>query len=132
MRRGTIGAALLAAFALPGIFTTASLAAPPGLTSVPYTASYTDELYGPVSCAGEHQTSTRFPGIETTGGRDVWRCTSTTGAPLTNAVPRQTVRKNVGSDYFFFVKGIEVTGTAKEHISANGMFYRAVAYYPWP
>jgi hypothetical protein len=42
------------------------------------------------------------------------------------------VRKNVGSDYFFFVKGVEVTGTAKERISANGMSYRAVAYYPFP
>ena len=132
MRRGPMGAALLAILALSGTCTAASLAAPPGLTSVPYTASYTDHLYGPVTCAGEHQTSTRFPGTETTGGRDVWRCTSTTGAPLTNAIPRQTVRKNVGSDYFFFVKGVEVTGTAKERISANGMSYRAVAYYPWP
>ncbi|HXB15992.1 MAG TPA: hypothetical protein VNV44_09655 [Solirubrobacteraceae bacterium] len=127
-----MSAALLAAFALLGIGTADSLAAPPDLTSIPYTATYTDELYGPVTCVGEHQTSSRFPGTETTGGRDVWRCTSTTGAPLTNAVPRQTVRKNVGSDYFFFVKGIEVIGTAKEHISANGRYYRAVAYYPWP
>jgi hypothetical protein len=131
MKRGLMGAAL-AALALFGTCTAASLAAPPGLISVPYTASYTDALYGPVTCAGEHQTSDRFPGTETTGGRDVWRCTSTTGAPLTNAVPRQTVRKNVGSDYFFFVKGVEVVGTAKEHISANGLFYRAIAYFPWP
>ncbi len=132
MRRGLMRAVLLAAFALFGTCTAESLAAPPGLTSISYTATYTDELYGPVTCVGEHQTSDRFPGTETTGGRDVWRCTSTTGQPLTGAVPRQTVRKNVVSDYFYFVKGVEVIGTAKEHISANGRSYRGIAYYPWP
>src|SRR4051794_38960687 len=132
MKRRVLGAALLAVSALFGTFTSGSLAAPSGLTSVSYTASYTDELYGPVTCVGEHQTADRFPGTETTGGRDVWRCDSTTGTPLANAVPGQTVRRNVGSDYFFFVKEIEVFGTAKEHISRTGRFYKAVAYWPWP
>jgi hypothetical protein len=132
MKRGLMSGVLLAVLALFGTCTSGALAAPAGLTSVAYTATYTDELYGPVTCAGEHQTADRFPGSETTGGRDVWRCSSTTGAPLTNAVPRQTVRKNVGSDYFFFVKGVEVVGTAKEHISADGRSYKAVAYCPWP
>jgi hypothetical protein len=132
MRRALMGAVVPALLGLFGMSTAAAVAAPPGLTSVPYTATYTDELYGPVTCVGEHQTSERFPGTETTGGRDVWKCTSTTGAPLANAVPRETVRKNVASDYFYFVKGLVVTGTAKERISANGRSYRAVAYYPWP
>jgi hypothetical protein len=132
MKRGLFAAVLLAVFALFGTCTSASFGAPRGLTSVTYTAAYTDVVYGPVSCVGDHQTADRFPGTETTGGRDVWRCSSTSGAPLTNAVPRQTVRKNVGSDYFYFVKGIEVFGTATEHISADGRSYRAVAYWPWP
>jgi hypothetical protein len=132
MKRRLMTAALLAIPALFAGYTSAALAAPAALTSVTYTATYTDSLYGPVTCVGEHQTAEPFPGSETTGGRDLWRCSSTTGAPLTNAVPRQTVRKNVGSDYFYFVKGIEVVGTAKEHISSDGRSYKAVAYWPWP
>jgi hypothetical protein len=132
MKRRLMTAALLVVLALLAGYTSAALAAPAGLTSVAYTATYTDSLYGPVTCVGEHQTAVPFPGSETTGGRDLWRCSSTTGAPLTNAVPRQTVRKNVGSDYFYFVKGVEVVGTAKEHISSDGRSYKAVAYWPWP
>jgi hypothetical protein len=132
MLRGLTGASLAASIALLGVFAPGAWAVPRGLTSTPYTASYEDELYGPVTCTGEHQTAEKFPGDETAGGRDVWRCTSTTGAPLENAVPRQTVRKNVGSDYFYFVKGVVVSGTAKERISGNGFSYKAIAYYPWP
>jgi hypothetical protein len=134
MRRGLLSSApLLAALAVVGTFTSGSLAAGiAGLTSVKYTAIYTDGLYGPVSCAGQHQTAEAFPGNETTGGRDVWTCRSTTGKPLTNAVPGQLVRKNVGSDYFYFVKHLEVVGTAKERISSTGRSYSAIAYWPWP
>jgi hypothetical protein len=133
MKHGLIGWALVAAVTLFAVLAPSSLAASiPGFTSVSYTATYTDELYGPVTCVGQHQTADAFPGTETTGGRDVWRCRSTTGSPLTNAVPGQTVRKNVGSDYFYFVKGVLVTGTAKEHISATGRSYSAIAYWPWP
>jgi hypothetical protein len=132
MQRRVMTALLLAGFVLIGTCASGALAAPVGLMSTPYTATYTDETYGPVTCTGEHQTAQQFPGTETSGGRDVWRCTSTTGSPLTNALPGRTVRKNVGSDYFYFVKGIEVFGTAKEHIAKNGLSYKAVAYWPWP
>src|SRR5262249_28257399 len=126
MKLGRMSALVLGGLAALATCNSVAVAAPRGLTSVPYVAVYTDQLYGPVACTGEHQTADKFPGSETTGGRDVWRCSSNTGSPLTNAVPRQTVRRNVGSDYFFFVKGVEVIGTAKEHISANGMSYKGI------
>ncbi len=110
-------------------------------TSVEYTATYTDERFGPVVCTGRHQTnSVKYPGTETSGGRDVFTCKSTvlapngrTRMPLTGATPEEILTWGPGtwaSDYFavtFSLVVLDTNGTGK--VNATGKSYHAVIYY---
>jgi len=110
------------------------------LTSVKFEASYDAEnYYGPVRCLGVHQTNEKrgYPGTETTGGRDVERCTSTTGKPLVNMTPGEEGHGSFPgpaniweSDYFLFIKGLSRrTYDMTYKVSANGKSFKLVAYY---
>jgi hypothetical protein len=103
-----------------------------GASIVKYTASYTDYFYGPVSCAGVHQTGKNF-GL---WGQDSWTCTSTSGNPLPSVSPGQslTLATSNGwfSDYYYFAVSPgfvlfanSLTGT----VSLDGFSYTAVANY---
>jgi hypothetical protein len=98
---------------------TVSLAVGIGLSTIPAAASnngttvnhYTTPTYtdfaGPVSCKGIHQTSKSFPGTTTSGGRDIFTCTSTTGG-LTGVTCGQVITFAVNgwqSDYFYYFEG---------------------------
>jgi hypothetical protein len=103
-----------------------------GVSTVKYTAVYTDRFYGPVSCTGVHQTGKNF-GLY---GQDSFTCTSTTGGPLPNVSPGQslTLATTNGwfSDYYYFAVSpatvlfaTSLTGT----VSLDGESYTAVASY---
>jgi hypothetical protein len=88
-----------------------------------YTASYTDSLFGPVSCTGVDQVK------QGKATQDSFTCTSTTGSPLTNAVPGGAVTLPSGywwtSDFNPSMTTYNLSGT----VSADGMSYTAVAIY---
>src|SRR5271165_4911863 len=98
-----------------------------------------ENYYGPVRCLGVHQTNEKrgYPGTETTGGRDVERCTSTTGKPLVNMTPGEEGHGSFPgpaniweSDYFLFIKGLSRrTYDMTYKVSANGKSFKLVAYY---
>jgi hypothetical protein len=116
---------VMAALALAGT----ALADGNGTQTTQYKASYTDPYFGPVACAGVNQTGKNFPGL----GQDSWTCTSTTGSPLWNVAPGQTLSFGPVfwySDYYWFilhqlVYGNQMTGT----VSLDGMSYTAVGTY---
>jgi len=101
--------------------------------SIPYTVSYTDELFGPVKCKGRHVSNKENPGTETSGGKDVFSCNSTTGKQLTNVTPGQVLNpwpaSGWNSDYFALkglaVAAISITG----QVGPQGRGYKAVAIY---
>lgn len=87
-----------------------------------YAVNYTDGFFGPVRCAGIDQAK---PGKAT---QDNFTCTSTSGNPLTNVAPGQTINWGPGmwlSDYD--PSNLDTTFTAT--VSADGMSYTAVATY---
>jgi len=101
-----------------------------GVSTVKYSAVYTDYFYGPVSCTGVHQAGKNFGEY----GQDSFTCTSTTGGPLPNVSPGEslTLATSNGwfSDYSFFVASpgtvlyaSSFTGT----VSLDGESYTAVA-----
>jgi hypothetical protein len=102
-------------------------------TSVEYGPfTYEDARFGPMECSGKHQTnSKKYPGTETEGGRDKFKCKSTTGVALLNVTPGEPVTfAGWDSDYFFFVKGLTIEAkTITGKASLNGKVFRAVAYY---
>ena len=156
----SIGAAFTL-FAWMGVCCSSALAAPTGAgagdaavtaahryakpTRVSFAVEYdASEYYGPVRCHGKHETNERrhYPGTETEGGRDVEKCTSTTGGPLVGLTPGaqdQTMFPNTSggsvgeweSDYFSLVKGIGGVDTSdfSYDVSGNGKSFTIVAYY---
>jgi hypothetical protein len=86
-----------------------------------YKAAYSDYFFGGVSCSGTHHATA-------TGSFDSFTCTSTTGKPLTNVAPNQSLSLATfggwNSDYDAQPATI-FTGT----VSPNGMSYTAVANY---
>jgi hypothetical protein len=99
--------------------------------------SYEDAKFGPIECSGKHQTNAKrgYPGNETEGGRDVFTCKSTTGAPILTTEGHGTPVSFAGwnSDYFYYVKGVVVEDssiTGKSH--GKGQSFKAIAYYPAP
>ena len=103
-----------------------------GVVVTQYRAAYSDFFFGPVSCAGVHQTGKNF-GLY---GQDSWTCTSTTGNPLRNVLPGESLSLNTTggwySDYYafavtpgFVVFATGLTGT----VSDDGLSYTAVANY---
>jgi hypothetical protein len=134
-------AALAAALAALSLSATALADTPPstdggsqgkGVSTVKYRAAYTDRFFGPVSCTGVHQTGKNFGPY----GQDSYTCTSTTGSPLPNVSPGEslTLATSNGwySDYYYFavspatiVFAAAFTGT----VSDDGESYTAVASY---
>ncbi len=155
-RRGAkVATALLASTALVAVAagTASASNGPVGLgpfatTGIKYTAAYTDPLLGPVACSGTHQTNPKYyPGTETEGGRDVFRCKSTVAkAPLKDVAANEEGESNTGfpgatgwySDYFNGLNSSLIL--AKENtlipakgltwkVSGNGKVVKAAAYY---
>jgi hypothetical protein len=85
-----------------------------------YTATYSDPLFGSVTCTGNHQVK------KNQQPQDIFTCTSTTGFALTNSTPGQAVNAPWGwySDY----DGTYTTNLSGT-VSADGMSYTAVATY---
>jgi hypothetical protein len=102
-------------------------------TTVAYSVSYTDAIWGPVTCTGTHQYGKQWPGTTTTGGRDSFTCTSTSGLPVTGAAAGQVYTYAVGgwaSDYAP-LNGATNTIAFTVTVSLDGMSYSGVAaYYP--
>jgi len=105
------------------------------VSTVKYTAAYTDPFFGPVSCSGVHQTGKNFGQY----GQDSFTCTSTTGNPLSNNVfPGESLSLATThgwySDYYYYyyiaspsftLFASSLTGT----VSSDGNSYQAVANY---
>ncbi|HME01595.1 MAG TPA: hypothetical protein VKG38_01010 [Solirubrobacteraceae bacterium] len=103
--------------------------------------------YGEVSCRGKHQTNEKkgWPGTETEGGREVEKCTSTTGKPLPNMTPGatgQTCFKAEGggevcgweSDYFReweHIGGVDIYSGFSYNVAPNGKSFKIIAVYPF-
>jgi hypothetical protein len=103
-----------------------------GVSTTKYKVAYTDVFYGPVSCAGVHQEGKNFGDW----GQDSFTCTSTTGNPLRNIAPGQSVSLSTTggwySDYYYFVASpsfilfaTNLSGT----VSDDGYSVTAVANY---
>jgi hypothetical protein len=157
MRRKSLSLVIsVTALVALGSFSGTAFAASPERTSTPFTASYTDPLVGPVTCAGRHETNSKmFPGTETSGGRDTETCKSSVKkTPLTLVSPDETggYTSPTGTDE----AGVFATRTGRicengsfqgwnsdyaplngkratsytYTVSANGKSYKLVAYYP--
>jgi hypothetical protein len=103
-----------------------------GVSTVKYRSAYTDLVYGPISCAGVHQTGKNFG----TYGQDSFTCESTTGNPLQAVAPGEalTLATTNGwySDYYFFVAspGTVVLATSLTGVvSADGRSFTAAAIF---
>ncbi len=114
-------------------------------TKEAYEFNYTEmRFYGPVHCVGKHETnaSKGWPGTPApdpartgTGGRDVEKCTSTTGLPLVGMLPGEhKVGPPIegeplwGSDW----DGNAITTSNFEYtVSHNGKSFKIVAIYPY-
>jgi hypothetical protein len=150
--RSLLLALTLAALAALGTFSSASLAsssaggnsarsnarlAGPEKTAIPYTASYIDERFGPVECIGVHQTnSVKYPGTETSGGRDKFKCKSTVAKTLlTGTSPEEVLTfgpsgQAWNSDYFAVAFSLAVPAISGTGLtSKNGKAYSAIIYY---
>jgi hypothetical protein len=131
-RRSLSMAVALVALVAMGVFSSVSLAA---TTSIPYEAEYT-ATFGHVKCVGEHQTNAKkFPGTEEAGGRDKFKCTSTTG-PFVGLTAKETGSGFPGygpgyeSDYFLFVKGKSVISKSFVYkVNGKDTAFTGLAYY---
>jgi hypothetical protein len=133
--------ALCAALALSVVLVVPAAAATNkgGNTTIPYSYSYTDPVYGPITCTGVHQFGKNWPGDLTTyGGRDSFTCTSSTTSPLTGVTAGQVVLIGVGgwwSDYFYWGYGLAVPNTIAFSltVSSDGLSFSGVAaFYATP
>lgn len=129
-------AAVLVAMTL-SLSGTAVLAASPsgnGTTTHRFSATYFDPVFGAmVVCKGIHQDGPRWPGDATSGGRDVFKCRSSSG-PFEGVEPGQVVDLPPGfwcSDSFGATFGICVPNTKpyRVRISGDGRSYHAIVYY---
>jgi|SRR5215468_1544725 len=93
-----------------------------------YTSSYTDPVFGPVTCTGVHQTGKNFG----YWGQDSFTCTAQpAGAVLPNVSSNQTITVGFGgwySDYYFLLNQF-VLGALNGVVSSDGTSYTAVANY---
>jgi hypothetical protein len=125
--------ALCAALALSVVLVVPAAAATNkgGNNTVAYSVSYTDAIWGPVTCTGTHQYGKQWPGTATTGGRDSFTCTSTSGLPVTGAAAGQVYTYAVGgwaSDYPPLA-GATNTFAFTVTVSLDGLSYSGVALY---
>ena len=106
-----------------------------GTTTTKYRVAYVDLIFfGAMECKGVHQTGKNFPGDATSGGRDVFTCTSTSGDPLPNVSPDQSLTLDDipgwYSDYFSSVYGTSVPATDfSGTVSSDGYSFSATAEY---
>jgi hypothetical protein len=113
-----------------------------------YTVSYTDPVYGPVTCTGVHQTGKNIPGTAITGpgpsgpyipasgtgGQDSFTCTSTTGLPLMQVTPGESISfycSGCGWNSDFVPLNGEAATSFTGTVSSDGFSYTAVATYPY-
>jgi hypothetical protein len=87
-----------------------------------YTATYTDGVFGPVSCTGINQTKS---GKQM---QEQFTCTSTSSLPLTGISPNQTITWGPNTWLSDF-NGTSLDQTFAATASADGMSYTAVATY---
>jgi len=102
-------------------------------TTTQYKAAYNDATFGPITCSGSHKIGKNWPGTATSGGRDSFACTSTTGNPLPGVTPGEVLIIAPGeweSDYFR-VLGPVVTNTQSFNltVSPDGMSFSASVLY---
>jgi len=101
-----------------------------GTQIVHYTSSYTDNLFGAVTCTGVHQTHRNFG----QWGQDSFTCTAQpAGAALQNVIPNETLTLGIlrgwYSDYYNLT-GQTLWATAFDGVvSSDGTSYTAVASY---
>ena len=106
-----------------------------GTATVKYRVAYFDlAFFRGLDCKGVHQTGKNFPGDETSGGRDNFTCVSTTGDPVPNLTPGQslTLADIPGwySDYFSSVYALSVPATRFDgRVSSDGFSFSATAEY---
>jgi hypothetical protein len=120
MKRIALVAALLGAFifAFAGVAT----AGGNGTQVTHYDTAYVDSFFGPVHCTGVNQVKNLKPTQES------FTCISTSGAPLANVSPGQTINWGPGtwlSDY----DKVTLDQSFNATVSADGMSYSAVATY---
>ena len=101
-----------------------------------YKAAYTDQVFGPIICAGVHKVGKNWPGTATSGGRDSFACTSTTGNPLPGVTPGEVLIIAPGeweSDYFALLRPAQFpprnTQPFNLTVSSDGMSFSASALY---
>jgi len=147
MSRRSMSAVLIAAMALLGVFSSGAMAASTHArsgsqagkvlgkqTKTQYTLSYTDEKWGPVTCKGIHIVSAEYPGTETTGGADKFKCRSTTKKPVTFGKPGEELINPTewASDYFSPKGHFVIAKSLVIKMSPNGKAYKGFAVYPSP
>lgn len=101
------------------------------MTTTQYKSTYTDPLFGPVSCSGVHQVGKNTSAL----GQDSFTCSSTTGAPITNPDVLATIAANPGGGYwwqsdFYVLQGESVRAVTFTYtLSPDGLSYSVVATY---
>ncbi len=148
MSRRSMSAALIAAIALLGVFSSGAMAASTHShavsrsgkaqnahqTKTHYVLSYTDEKWGPVKCTGVHIVSAAYPGTATTGGADKFKCKSTSKKPVTfgNANEELINPTEWASDYFTGIGHFVIAKSLVIKMSSNLKSYTGFAVYPSP
>ena len=140
VKAARFSAALLVSIAVVGMTATSALAkgTPPQKWSYTFTGLKAGEWYGPVSCTGKHETNEKkgYPGTETSGGKDVEKCKSTTGKPLELVTPGEHVALGTGefpgasgwSSDDPALAGLE-SKDIEYTVAANGKSFKLVAIY---
>jgi len=97
--------------------------------TIQYRLAYTDPFFGPVACTGVHQTGKNT----TLLGNDSFTCTSTSGSPLTNVYPGESISlatiSGWISDYYSQLGSTVYATTFTGTVSSDGFSYTAVATY---
>jgi hypothetical protein len=88
-----------------------------------YKATYTDPVYGPVSCSGTHHAATK-----TTLAFDSFTCKSTNGT-LQGVTPGQAISLPSGYWWTSDFNGTSTTYKLSGTVSADGTSYTAIATY---
>ena len=148
MSRRSTSAVLIAALAILGVFSSGAMAASTHARATlgagkrlnrhqvktAYTATYTDEKWGPVVCKGVHIVSTQYPGTATTGGADKFKCKSTTHKPVTFGGPGEVLMNPTpwASDYFNLSGHFVLAKSLVITMAANVKSYTGLAVYPSP
>jgi hypothetical protein len=100
-----------------------------GASTTKYTATYTDPVFGPVTCTGVHQSGHQFPTL----GQDSFTCVAQPeGATIANVVPNQILTLPPGgwySDFYFLSNQLVFNTSFSGAVSEDGTSYTGVAQY---